>query len=477
MRLAELSRAGRSPKLPLEVELPDGVLTLVSLLRVLPGQRYVGEARWQGRMVLAKLLVGARAERHYQREREGCLLLGQQGLTTPDMLATGHVSEQGGWLLFDFIENASSLDCQWQAVAQQSFLSEAQQRVLGDALAAIGKMHSKGLWQEDLHLDNLLQRGEKLYLIDGAGIQAETPGQPLPRKRAIANLGVFFAQFPASLDAYMEELLVHYLLVNSEHALPLQAIEQETQRVRRWRLKDYLDKAGRDCSLFAVRRSWRELCIVRRDQESVVAGLLAEPDRFIAAGHRYKDGGTATVARVEHQGRVFIIKRYNIKHFKHRLSRFWRPSRAWHSWIEGNRLRFLGLGTPQPLAMREERWLGLRGRAYLITDYAPGQDILARFEPYRDSQPPENELAALDDLFAGLRRERISHGDLKGHNVLWHDNHWLLIDLDAVTQHESATQFARAYARDRARFLRNWPKECALYRLLDERIPSLSEQG
>ena len=31
-------------------------------------------------------------------------------------------------------------------------------------------MHAKGLWQEDLHLDNLLRHGAKLYLIDGAGI-------------------------------------------------------------------------------------------------------------------------------------------------------------------------------------------------------------------------------------------------------------------------------------------------------------------
>src|SRR5690606_37891920 len=127
-----------------------------------------------------------------------------------------------------------------------------------------------------------------------------------------------------------------------------------------------------------------------------------------------------------------------------------------------------------PLAVIEQRWLWLRGRAWFITEYCAGQDIIARFEPYLAGSPPEEELVALDRLFAALLRERISHGDLKGHNLLWDEGRWSLIDLDAMRQHRSEASFARAYARDRARFLRNWPADSALYRLLDERIPEAS---
>ncbi|MDO8698108.1 MAG: serine/threonine protein kinase, partial [Pseudomonas sp.] len=60
MKLSELARAGRSPVLPLQLQLEDGAApatqTLQTLLRVLPGQRYVGVAQWRGRSVLAKLL-------------------------------------------------------------------------------------------------------------------------------------------------------------------------------------------------------------------------------------------------------------------------------------------------------------------------------------------------------------------------------------------------------------------------------------
>ncbi|MFZ6046091.1 lipopolysaccharide kinase InaA family protein [Pseudomonas sp. CR3202] len=477
MTLAELARAGRSPQLPIRLDIAGG-LELHSLLRVLPGQRYVGVARWQGRKVLAKLLVGGKAERHFQRELSGARALHEQGIDSPALLAEGSLQGQGGWLLFDFLEGAESLWDAWRHVEHEAPLSDGQQDVLGEALAAIGRLHLVGLAQEDLHLDNLLRHGSRLQVIDGGGIRAESPGTPLPRDKVMANLGVFFAQLPAELDPFLEELLVHYLLVNGEHALPLEALEKEIARVRRWRLGDYMKKIARDCSLFSVVRGAFGLRAVRRDAEAGLERLLQAPDAALEGGRYLKQGATATVADVAVEGRRLLLKRYNIKGLLHWLTRFWRPSRAWHSWREGNRLEFLGIATPRPLAVLERRFFWLRGRAYLITEYLSGQDIIARFKPYLDDPdgagtPPEVELQALDRLFAALIRERISHGDLKGFNLFWQDGRWTLIDLDAVCQHRSQRSFARAYARDRARFLRNWPAESALHQLLDQRLPQV----
>ncbi len=475
MHLGELQQAGRQPALPLALELNGESLVIERLLRVLPGQRYVGLAQWHGRLVLAKLLVGGKAERHYQRELAGARLLAEQGLSTPALLAEGFVAGQGGWLLFDYLQDAESLWSAWRAVEQQALLSAAQQAVLAEALTMIAQMHAKGLWQADLHLDNLLRQSGQLFVIDGGGVQAEMPGQALSRQKVLENLGVFFAQLPAELEPYTEELLIHYLLANGEHALPLEALQAEVAKVRRWRLRDYLKKAGRDCSLFAAKVGAFGLRVVRREQESQLQPLLADLDRQAEAGHIYKTGGAATVARVEVAGRPLVVKRYNIKSLAHWCKRFWRPSRAWHSWREGHRLQMLGIATPQPLAVVERRWCWLRGAAYLITEYCDGQDIIARFRDYLQATPAEPELIALDRLFAALLRERISHGDLKGHNLFWDDKRgaWSLIDLDAMQQHRSARRFARAYARDRARFLRNWPADSALYQLLDQRLPQV----
>ena len=476
MRLSELKSAGRSPNLPLSLSLVDAAgpadLQLLSLLRVLPGQRYVGAGIWRGRPVLAKLLVGSKAARHFQRELAGVRLLAEQGLTTPLLLVDGLKDGEGGWLLFDFLEGAESLDDAWKRVEHLPMLADEQSAVLAEALGAIGQMHRKGLWQEDLHLDNLLRQGNRLYLIDGAGIRSETPGQPLSRQKVLENLGVFFAQLPKSMEPYIEELLVYYLLSNGEHALPMEALQKQIDKVRSWRLKDFLIKVGRDCTLFSVRRGAFGLQAIRREEEAAMLPVLAQADALLDQGHLYKTGGAASVGKVDAGGRTLVIKRYNIKGFAHWLKRFWRPSRAWHSWREGNRLAFLGIATPKPLALLEKRFFWLRSRAYLVTEYLPGPDIIERFAPYvENGDAPEAELLALGHLFAELIGARISHGDFKGHNLFWQQDRWALIDLDSMCQHGSIGSFAPAYARDRARFMRNWPQSSALYRVIDERLP------
>ncbi|MHA6198549.1 lipopolysaccharide kinase InaA family protein [Pseudomonas wadenswilerensis] len=480
MRLSELKDAGRTPALPLSITLADAAgsadLQLLSLLRVLPGQRYVGAGVWRGKPVLAKLLVGSSAARHFQRELAGVRLLADNGVTTPQLLADGLKEGEGGWLLFEFLEGSTSLGDAWADVEGQAPLSDAQGVILGEALAAVAQLHAKGLWQDDLHLDNLLRHDGQLFVIDGGGIKAETPGQPLSRQQVLQNLGVLFAQLPKRLEPFIEELLVHYLLANSEHALPLEALQKQIDKVRHWRMKDYLDKAGRDCTLFSVERGASGLKAVVRTEVAAMQPVLDNADALIDAGHLYKTGGAASVARVEVQGRPLVIKRYNIKDTAHWFKRFWRPSRAWHSWIEGHRLAFLGFATPKPLAVLETRWLGLRGKAYLVTELLEGPDLMAAFAPYVESgEVPEEQLAALQQLLAQLIHERISHGDLKAYNLFWQDGQWALIDLDAMSQHATQLSFAPAFAKDRGRLLRNWPVESALYKRLDECLPKLTD--
>ncbi|KWS86654.1 lipopolysaccharide kinase InaA family protein [Pseudomonas syringae] len=479
MRLSELKNAGRTPELPMSLTLADAAgsaeLQLLTLLRVLPGQRYVGAGVWRCRTVLAKLLVGDKAARHFQRELAGVRLLAEQGLTTPLLLADGLQDGEGGWLLFEFLEQASSLGDAWNAVQHLPPLADEQQAVLGEALSAIAQQHAKGLWQEDLHLDNLLRHQGRLYLIDGAGIRAEQAGKPLSRQKVLENLGVFFAQLPRSFEPFTEELLVHYLLSNAEHGLPMEALQKQIDKVRSWRLKDFMSKTVRDCSLFSVEDSASVFRAVRREEEPAMLPVLAQADALLGKGHLYKTGGAASVGRVEISGRTLVIKRYNIKNFSHWLKRFWRPSRAWHSWREGNRLMFLGIATPKPLAVQEKRFLGLRSKAWLVTEFIEGPDIIERFAPHvATGDAPEAELLALDTLFAQLIQARISHGDFKGHNLFWRTDRWAMIDLDAMQQHSSQSSFAAAYARDRARFMRNWPVQSALHQILEQRLPKIT---
>ena len=472
MKLADLPRVGRTPSVPLRIDWSDQHVVVDHWLRVLPGRRYVGRAEWNERTVLIKLLVGSGFARAFRQELEGAKTLAQAGIVTPQLLDSG-CDAQGAWLIFDFLESAESLGHAWSEVADEPLLSSHQRAILTEALSVMAHMHLQGVWQADLHLDNLLRHQQQLYVVDGGGIEHEQLAHPLSRARVIENLSVFFAQLPAALTPWYSELLLSYCAANSAVTISASDLDDDIARIRRWRLKDWMSKVARDCSQFSVRHSHSGLTAVVRAQLAKLQPVLESPEDWMEQGKALKRGGTATVVETVVNEQRLVLKRYNIKSFGHWLTRFWRPSRAWHSWVQGHRLRFLGIDTPEPLAVIERRRAGLRGRSYLITEHGGNEDIIQRFAAYVDSSPSESDLQALDRLFAAFVREQVSHGDLKGHNILWQQNHWVLIDLDAAQQHSSPRRWRQAYARDRARFLRNWPSDSALYRLLDQRLPSV----
>src|SRR5690554_1297825 len=197
MKLSQLT--GRAPQLPLTLTLDNGQSVLVQQwLRVLPEQRYVARAQWQGCDVLGKLLVGPKAARQYQRELSGAQLLAEQKIHIAELLDAQQQSDGSAYLIFEFIANAQSLADAWQVCSAAAPLTAQQSQVLSQALHTVAQLHLRGLWQSDLHLDNLLQQGEKLYVVDGGGVQSEQAGQPLSQTKVLDNLAVFFAQLPSA---------------------------------------------------------------------------------------------------------------------------------------------------------------------------------------------------------------------------------------------------------------------------------------
>ncbi len=450
LNASDLAAAGRQPPAPCAIRLEDGAeLTLRRLLRVLPGKRVVGAASWGDRPVLAKLFVARGSRRHWRRERDGLNALAGAGIPTPPILAAGRLEAGGHYLLTEYLEEATTL-------------TPERDDLLVHAARLVGLMHRRGLMQTDPHLDNFLRRGETLYVIDGDGIVQRHGGGPLGQRAALGNLALFLAQLPLSLAPLRTRLLTAY-----RDAEPGPDLEEETlagleRRARERRVNDHLDKSVRDCSLFRVERRLDRFTAVVRAEADWLAPVLADPDAWMARGTTVKAGHTCTVARVNIDGHDLIIKRYNIKNSAHALSRLWRPSRAWHAWREAHRLRALGIATPAPLALIERRYGPLRGKAWLITAFAAGPNLLQHWEPHLDTGPPAAEGQAVLRLLRDLARARISHGDMKASNLLWQDGAVTLIDLDATRQHRDQRSFDRAWRRDMARFLANWPQGSAL---------------
>ena len=457
---ADLARAGRSPVAPFAIELADGRwLRIDTLLRVLPGKRITGVAHFEGRQVVAKLFIAAAgSQRHWQRECDGMALLRQHDLPTPPWLATGGLKSGGQYVLTGFIDAAQSLaDAPAAAVAA----------TLPRLFALLGRMHAGGLTHEDAHLGNFLAHNDSLLILDGDAIRDRPSPGALQE-----NLALLLSQLAPAVWAERQDALIAAYRSGNPGVTPERPqLDRQIAAITRKRLQAYLDKCVRDCTLFKVVKTADRFTAVLRSAADWLAPLVADPDRWMNDGMPLKQGRTATLAQVGHAGRQLVIKRYNIKSAGHALSRALRPSRAWHSWIEGHRLRFLGIATPRPLALIEQRFGPLRGKAWLITEFSTGQSLATRYPPAGTGVPPENELAAIDQLFRQLVAGRISHGDLKATNLLWEEGKISLIDLDAMRQHGGGASFLRAWRKDRARFLANWAADSPIRQKLEETLP------
>ncbi len=472
LQVAELRQQGRAPAVPFRMLGDNGEAMLVSrLLRVLPGKRIVGEAQWRGQRVLAKLFVAGRNSRHWERERHGIEALRSAHLPTPGIVGAGRLEGGGHFLLTEFLEDSRTLAELWPGVQDLPPGSLLALEILQPAFALLGRVHAAGLLHTDLHLGNFLACKNDLFVIDGDGVTYVAKGATALARQTLDNLALLIAQLPLAWESCLDPLVTAYESQQDRLRPGREILLQAVERARAQRLTHFLGKTLRDCSQFAVGHTTGLFSAVVRNEKEALSPLLEDPDRFIAQGYRFKDGGTCTVARVEVAGRTLVIKRYNLKNFRHAMSRFWRPSRAWHSWVAAHRLAFYGISTPTPLAMLEERVGPLRRRAFLVTEFCPGENLLQHLAP--DREPDEEEAAAILAFFRALSRMRISHGDMKATNLLWHAGRLVVIDLDAMVQHDSQAAFVRDWRRDRARFLRNWPASSVLHRWLAANLPEV----
>lgn len=448
------------PDLPLRLAVPQlGPLQCDRTLRVLPGRRWTlaGTLERDRRAVAAKLfLAGRHARRHFEREWRGLEALHRRGIAAPDVLYAGALDEPPGWLILTA----------WLPGTGADALAEA---ALPAVLRAVAAQHAQGVEQRDAHLANFLVRGGVAWTLDGAGIR--TVGQVLPAGRALRNLALWLAQFPPAVDERMGEWCALYGAI--ARPLPRQQLQRLVERARRRREARHIDKALRSCTAFDARRTLRRLQVLdRRDDAPGLRAWLAAPDAPFESltADWLKRGNSASVVRVDIDGRPRVIKRYNLKNLGHWLRRCWRPSRAWHSWRNAQRLALWGLPTPRPVALLENRFGCLRARAWYVSEYVPGEPLgaaLAAADPARR----EALLDRLCALLMDLKRLNLSHGDLKATNLLVdQENNLMLLDLDALRRHRRRAAFERAFARDLARLRANWADQPALLAELDQAL-------
>ncbi len=438
LTLKQLKQMDTAPASPFQLDVPGReALICDEVYRHLPGKRLAFRANWGGIDVLVKLFF---QRKYLDREREGLKSFAESGIPCPSEVWS-LVDDGGGYFIAtEFLPDAASLkDC------YEGLTFEQLKPLLCDALRLIGQLHRTGWMQADIHLDNFLLSQGKLHIIDGGGVE--------PLSRTVDNLALFFAQMIPDYDGLVADVIDAY----GENAPTTEVLLPAIIQMREQRIKHFLAKTTRSCTQFRVEKTTNTFIAYKRSQESKrLKQLMLEPEVAFGGAQFLKRGNTATVVKVVGDNGDWVLKRYNIKSFWHGLSRCFRPSRARVSWESAHRLELLGIATPKPLAVCENRSGPLRREAYLVTECADGDDLKTWLLKCNDTQIPEWLGHQVVRMFETLWLSRVSHGDMKATNFIVVDKQIQVIDLDTVAWHSSNTSFSKAFRQDLQRFMENW---------------------
>ncbi len=414
-------------------------LEYVSVGRALAGRRLSGLARLDDRLVFAKLFYGKDARRYWQRELNGAQRLSAANVASPAVIGGGATEEGDGlFVLYEGIRDAEPLQAD-------------RIEHIDAAVNLTAQMHDAGLIQGDIHLNNFIVANGEYYVIDADAIRRA----PLLRQQ-FANLALLLAQRAPVHDQEVFRYWTRYAGIRGEYVQRMgsaEAMRNLVLKQRAVRVRRYLKKTERACTEFVHKSSFRHDWLCARQHAQRLQRFMVFPEEVFGEGTPLKLGRSATVVRIVVDGREYVVKRYNIKNFAHRLRRWFRQ-RGRNAWRNGHWMKFLSIRVAAPVALLERKFGWFKGVSYLVMEDAGDHHLGALLSTSLDDF--DAIAAQTVEIMRGVKAAGLRHGDFKATNfVLDRSTDKLtLIDYDAVTM--------GSFDDDRHRFLRNWEESSEL---------------
>ncbi len=429
----------------------EAPLIFQTIERILPGRRLSGIAQFADRKVFAKLFYGDGARRYWQRELRGAKWLRDEGIQTPGLIDYGATADASGFVVL------------YQLIPDARTLSEDDPDQVLSAALLLAELHDANLVQTDVHLANFVTDGEQVYVVDADGLRR---AQLL--RQQFRNLALLLAQRAPWHDDDIYRIWSAYALQRGEYVQRMGNFDNIltlTIKERANRVKRYLKKMQRECGEIIQRKKFTRDFLCDREHWARLQRFMVLPESYLGDGTPLKLGNSATVVRCEIEGVRYVVKRYNIKNWSHRVRR-WFKRRARNAWLNGHWLHFLSIPTAKPIALLERRWGWFTGVSYLVMPDAGDWDLGQVL-----STAPESFDTVADEvveLISHMQAAGLVHGDLKATNFIQTSDtkRMLFIDYDAIRTGDIAP--------DVQRFLANWedqPEVKARWRQL------LAEQG
>ena len=135
-------------------------------------------------------------------------------------------------------------------------------------------------------------------------------------------------------------------------------------------------------------------------------------------------------------------------------------------------LENLNITIAPPVAIIQEYLgAGLKNRSWYLSEFIDGSSCLDHLQTIGKESKRNYLMKQIVDTLQMLWNNYITHGDLKGNNILITEDRALILDLDAMKQHRDEAAAHRRIRKDVERFLRNWKDQHpALYELARKKL-------
>ena len=429
-------------------------LNCTSILRSVKNRRYVYDATWGNKNVIAKVFNHTTfAKRHAKREWKGLNKLSARKINVPDPLFLG-ITETGDYVVVTekIIDSTTALE-----KFHNTQNPDLKNHLLVKICIEVAFQHKAGVLQKDFHLGNFILAKENIYTLDPGQMQFFS--QEVSKEKSISNLSMLLLYLSDDDKNTRDELCKKYYKLrnwqyeNQEELL----IEKEIKYQRKKGIEHGLKKSLRTSKRFIRIKKGSVTAVFDKafcgDIEALE--LINQIDNIMLDGDILKSGNACFVSHLSWNKSNIVIKRYNFKNLIHSLYHSAMNSRARNVWLYTQRLLMLGIPTPKPLAYIEKRRGSILWNSYIITEYVEGRSL---HFVLNDENLPDSDRAKtkkqVEELLDKLWSYQITHGDLKHNNILITQNGPVLTDLDSMRVHKFNLSFKPKQAEDIERFNR-----------------------
>jgi tRNA A-37 threonylcarbamoyl transferase component Bud32 len=368
---------------------------------------------------------------------------------------------QDSYLFTQALVHALPLRAYITQMQDQSDSSEAfrsRREIISAVARVVSAIHEEGFFYRDLHAGNILVDTSDddtpvIYPIDFHKVWHFSKMPVWMRVRDLAQLKNSLSSSASDQWQFLKE----YTMESPSLKIPLKefACQVNKKAAHLWRvhLRSRTKRCLVESSEFAVRKGNQMSLYYRKTySEDQIRAIVKQYDTGSLSSHRtiLKETlkeivSSVTVCSQDGSCKRFFIKESRLTGLFNSIVRTFTCSRSKRSWVAARGLQVRGMKTPLPIALIEEKRLGLLKRTIVITEflddaYELNDYVLRCFGTkgnlYKDKSK-ECFIAALAHQLKKMHSQGIYHADLKSNNIVVtekgeHSWNFFFVDLDRV---------------------------------------------